>query len=419
MHRSGADRVGDARAPAGAHRLPEAMAVADILGREAEVQAVGRFLDGPAPAALILKGPAGIGKTTVWQAALEDARQLGHRVLMTRASQVELAPAMAGLMDLLGDVFDEFGDALPAPQRSALAVALLREHCDDGEVHPGTVFAAALGLVRLAAEESPVLVAVDDLQWLDRATAATLTYTLRRLGDAPVLLSRPLARRTERGMRNRPRSPASRCSPPLDIGSLSRLIARELGQRLPRLVVRRIATMAAGNAFLAIELARVATLSGDDADELSPAALSRSSHVRRLAETRVRVLPEPTRKALAIVAALGEPRAPTLARALHDEAALDPAFDAGVIAEQGGRVRFTHRCWPQARSPASPHGAAGPSTADSQTSLTPPRNARVISPSRRPSRPPRSLARSRRAPRTRSRVARPPRRRSCSRRPSV
>ncbi len=45
------------------------MAVADILGREAEVQAVGRFLDGPAPAALILEGPAGIGKTTVWQAA--------------------------------------------------------------------------------------------------------------------------------------------------------------------------------------------------------------------------------------------------------------------------------------------------------------------------------------------------------------
>ena len=44
------------------------MAVADILGREAEVQAVGRFLDGPAPAALILEGPAGIGKTTVWQA---------------------------------------------------------------------------------------------------------------------------------------------------------------------------------------------------------------------------------------------------------------------------------------------------------------------------------------------------------------
>ncbi len=323
-------------------------------------------------------------------------------------------------MDLLGDVFDEFGDALPAPQRSALAVALLREHCDDGEVHPGTVSAAALGLVRLAAEESPVLVAVDDLQWLDRATAATLTYTLRRLGDAPVLLL-ATARSEDRAQDAQPASISGQqmLIPPLDIESLSRLIARELGQRLPRLVVRRIATMAAGNAFLAIELARVATLSGDDADELSPAALSRSSHVRRLAETRVRVLPEPTRKALAIVAALGEPRAPTLARALHDEAALDPAFDAGVIAEQGGRVRFTH-----------PLLAAGALTrlapwrrrsihrglADlADTSEERARHLAVAT-----TEPSAEIACAiEEGAGTRSRVARPPRRRSCSRRPSV
>ena len=103
------DRVGDARAPAGAHRLLEAMAVAEILGREAEVQAVGRFLDGPAPAALILEGPAGIGKTTVRQAGLEHAHTRGRRVLVTRPSEVETAPATAGLIDLLGDVFDEHG----------------------------------------------------------------------------------------------------------------------------------------------------------------------------------------------------------------------------------------------------------------------------------------------------------------------
>jgi DNA-binding CsgD family transcriptional regulator len=319
------------------------MAVAEILGREAEVQAVGRFLRGPAPAALVLEGPAGIVKTTVWRAGLEDARGLGHRVLVTRPSEVETAPAMAGLMDLLGEVFDEHGDVLPAPQRSALAVALLRETRDHAEVQPGAVSAAALALLRQAAEASPVVVAIDDLQWLDRATAATLTFALRRLGEASVLLL--ATARSEDGAQDaRPASISGQrmLILPLDIESLSRLIARELGQRLPWPVVRRIAYVAAGNALLAIELARVATLSGDDADELSPAALSRSSHVRRLAEARVRVLPEPTRKALAIVAALGEPRAPTLSRALHDEAALDPAFDAGVIGEQGGRVRFTH-----------------------------------------------------------------------------
>ena len=129
------------------------MAVREILGREAEVQAVGRFLDGPAPAGLVLEGPAGIGKTTVWRSGLEHARSAGHRILVTRPSEVETAPAMAGLMDLLGEVFDQCGDVLPAPQRSALAVALLRESADHVEIQPGAVSAAALGLVRHAAEE--------------------------------------------------------------------------------------------------------------------------------------------------------------------------------------------------------------------------------------------------------------------------
>src|SRR5690349_8230997 len=123
------------------------MAVAEILGREAEVQAVGRFLDGPAPAALILEGSAGIGKTTVWRAGLEHAHRQGLRVLVTRPSEVETAPATAGLLDLLGDLFDEHGAGLPAPQHAALAVALLRENGAHADAQPGTVSAGALGLL--------------------------------------------------------------------------------------------------------------------------------------------------------------------------------------------------------------------------------------------------------------------------------
>jgi DNA-binding CsgD family transcriptional regulator/tetratricopeptide (TPR) repeat protein len=315
------------------------MAVAEILGREAEVNAVGRFVDGPAPAALVLEGPAGVGKTTVWRAGVQHAAGLGHRVLMTRPSEAETAPAMAGLMDLLGDVYEEYGAALPAPQRSALAVALLREDGDHAEVAPGTLSAAALGLVRRAAEEAPVLLAVDDLQWLDAATASTLAFVLRRLAPAPVLLL--ATARSENGDATLVDG-GRMVIPPLDVESLSRLIARELGHRVARPVVRRIATIASGNAFLAVELARLAVASGGDPDELSPAVLARSSEVRRVAEARVRVLPDDTRTALAIVAALGEPRLAVLSRALEDEAALDVAFDARVIEEQGARVRFTH-----------------------------------------------------------------------------
>jgi hypothetical protein len=166
-------------------RLVCAMAVREILGREAEEQAVGRFLDGPAPAGLVLEGPAGIGKTTVWRAGIEHARGAGHRVLVTRPSEVETAPAMAGLMDLLGEVFDQHGAVLPAPQRSALAVALLRESADQADVEPGAASAAALGLVRHAAEERPVLLAIDDRQWLDAATTATPRFGGAFVGSWP------------------------------------------------------------------------------------------------------------------------------------------------------------------------------------------------------------------------------------------
>ena len=319
------------------------MAVADILGREAEVQAVGRFLDGPAPAALILEGPAGIGKTTVWQAGLEHAHTHSRRVLVTRPSEVETAPATAGLIDLLGDVFDEHGSSLPAPQRVALGVALLREDGAHADAQPGTVSAGALGLLRRASEESPVLLAVDDLQWLDPATAGTLAFALRRLRETPVLLLATTRTGELEPMRDPVPIAGHRMTiPPLDVESLSRLIARELGRRLPWPVVRRIATIAAGNAFLAIELARVASTSGAAPDELSPEALSRSARIKRLAETRVRVLPEPTRTALGVVAALGEPPAAVLSRALPNEAVLEAAFDAGVLEQQDDRVRFTH-----------------------------------------------------------------------------
>ena len=146
--------------------------------------------------------------------------------------------------------------------------------------------------------------------------------------------------------------------PPLDVGVALPAHRARVGQRLARPLVRRITTIAEGNAFLAVELARVASAPDADADELSPAALSRASHVRRLAETRVRVLPEPTRTALAVVAALGEPRGPVLSRVLEDEAALDAAFDTRVIEEQGARVRFHPiRCSPPPPSRASRRGS--------------------------------------------------------------
>src|SRR4029078_13112446 len=98
-----------------------------VLGRGEELEAAGTVfdhLDG-GPTALIIEGPEGIGKTPFWHASLAIAPDPGARLLTTRAAEAEARRAFSGLADLLGDLDDAIAD-LPAPQRRALDLALLR-----------------------------------------------------------------------------------------------------------------------------------------------------------------------------------------------------------------------------------------------------------------------------------------------------
>jgi hypothetical protein len=99
-----------------------------IVGRDAEMAVVRRFLDDASSewCALHLHGPAGIGKSTIWQAALAEADALGFRVSRTRPTEAEATLPFSGLNDLFGDLLDEIQPELPGPQRVALDVALLR-----------------------------------------------------------------------------------------------------------------------------------------------------------------------------------------------------------------------------------------------------------------------------------------------------
>src|SRR5829696_7028603 len=101
---------------------------AAVVGRDGELGAVERFLDGvpSGPSALVLEGSAGIGKTTLWQAATQRAAARGYAMLSCRAAESEAKLALAALADLLAEVAEEFLTRLPAPQRQALEVALLR-----------------------------------------------------------------------------------------------------------------------------------------------------------------------------------------------------------------------------------------------------------------------------------------------------
>jgi predicted ATPase len=141
-----------------------------IIGREAEIVAIERFLERArlGPAALVIEGEAGIGKTTVWVEAVRIAEACAFRVLQARPAESEVQLSYAALADLVGRVFEETRSALPAVQERALAATLLRAEADE-VAEPRTTATALIGVLTALAAERPMLLAFDDVLWLDAA----------------------------------------------------------------------------------------------------------------------------------------------------------------------------------------------------------------------------------------------------------
>ncbi len=164
-----------------------------VVGREPEVALLEAFLRrDDASRALVLVGGAGIGKTTLWETGVALAKAQGLRVLSARPTDAEAQFSFGALVDLLDEVDTNTLKELPAPQRHALDVALLRAESTGEPPEPQTIAVGLLNALRALAARGPVLVAVDDVQWLDPSSAAALTFAARRLGDEAVafLLSR-------------------------------------------------------------------------------------------------------------------------------------------------------------------------------------------------------------------------------------
>jgi predicted ATPase len=155
---------------------------AGVHGRAAELARIEGFLDDviSGPVALLMEGAAGIGKTTLWSAGIDLARRRGCWVLTCRPVQSEAALSFSALGDLLESVPEQALAGLPRPQRYALDVALLRAEPGPEPPDQRAVAVALLGVIRALADTAPVIVGVDDLPWLDRASAAVLEYALRR-----------------------------------------------------------------------------------------------------------------------------------------------------------------------------------------------------------------------------------------------
>jgi hypothetical protein len=107
-----------------------------IVGRDHELNDISAFLDRAedGPSALVLEGPAGIGKTTLWTAGVRAATERGHRVLTTRAAESEARLSYAAIGDLLGTVPDTAFAGMPVPLRRAHDAALMRG--DDPDAAP-------------------------------------------------------------------------------------------------------------------------------------------------------------------------------------------------------------------------------------------------------------------------------------------
>lgn len=321
-------------------------AITELVGRDEELARIGTLLD-RGGRALLLEGEPGIGKTALWCAGVADAKRRGFRVLATTPVGSEAPLSFAALRDLVDDVFDGLAEELPPPQRRALAVALLRD--DPGERAPGSlaVAAAFLTVLRALVGRGPALLALDDVQWVDEASATSIGYALRRLVDPPfaVLLARrfedeqPLPSLLE-GLPPE-RIEALRVGP-LSIGAVGRLLGSRLGTQYPRPALRRLHEVSGGNPFFALELARA--LGTDDSSLRSCDPLPVPSTLRELVQRRLAALSTSTLDALFVASALSRPSVSLLGRALgaDPDVALAPALEAHVGELDDDTFRFSH-----------------------------------------------------------------------------
>jgi DNA-binding CsgD family transcriptional regulator len=316
----------------------------EIVGRERELTALHDFADEVKgrPAALVLAGEAGIGKSTLWLAGVAHAHARGLRVLSSRPAEAERGLAHVGLGDLFEDVLEQVLPALPAPRRRALEVALLLEEVAEDAVDPRALGIAARSALQLLAEDEPLLVAIDDLQWFDASSMRALAFALRRLGDYNVLLLLArwvvdLAQPSGLEQALAPESVRRLSLGPMSVGALHRLLRDRLGRTFARQTLLRIHERSGGNPFFALELARVLDAHVDPAQPLPVPEL-----LEELVRARISGLPAATRNALALAAALGTTSESLLERAGVAAQTLDPAIAAHVIQRETGTIRFTH-----------------------------------------------------------------------------
>ena len=324
----------------------------EVIGREEELGSIEAFLarieDGPT--ALVLSGEAGIGKTILWEAGVEQAEERFGSVLLHRSVEAEALLSFTGLSDLLTPVFDEMAPSLAELRRRALEVALLLAEPGKVAPDPRAIGLALLDILQMLAERQPVVLALDDLQWLDPSSAGVLQIALRRLRDQRVglLATVRTAPDTAVPVELDRAFPADRLARlpigPLSLGALHHLLRERVGLDLTRPELGRVHEASAGNPFFALELGRELVRTGSR--PTTGKSLPVPESLYELLGGRLARLPTDTGDVVLFAAALARPTVELVVKAHgHRETvveALDTAAREGVVELDDSRLRFAH-----------------------------------------------------------------------------
>jgi DNA-binding CsgD family transcriptional regulator len=315
-----------------------------LIGRDAEIAQIGLLLEDArhgTSGALVLRGEAGIGKTTLLEEAV--ARADGFRVLRAVGVESEEEIAFAGLQQLVRPIIPLLVD-VPAHQARALAIALA---LDEGAPPERLlVSAGALSLFAAAAEERPLLCVIDDAHWLDDASAGTLTFVARRLQVESIAMLFA-AREPERAMFEAEGLADLRVAG-LDAKAATMLVTAGAPDLAPG-AANQLVALTRGNPLALLELPR--SLDPDQRAGIVPIdePLPVSREIERGFSERARLLPRDARRVVLIAAAGSPADEDAVWRALDREGlgedAVVAAVSVGLLVRDG--LEFSH---PLARS---------------------------------------------------------------------
>jgi DNA-binding CsgD family transcriptional regulator/predicted negative regulator of RcsB-dependent stress response len=327
-----------------------------LLEREGDLgvlaELVSDLVERSAGSVAVVEAPPGLGKTTLLEAAAAEARKHGVQVLVAHGSELEHELAFGGVRQLLSQAVArldqlEQGQILRGPAAGARAVVGLTDHSASIEAEP--LFALA-ALVANLAERDPVVLAVDDVQWLDEVSVRFLAYLARRIEGQPVVLlttRRPIDpdAPTQADALSELATTVVRPKP-LSADGVRRLMESILAIPISPPVAAASARVTGGNPYLVVEVARaVAEYPGaprpERIDDIAPATIGAT------VLGRIRSLPEPAATLAQAIALF--PDGTTLADAAAvagipepDAAATADALIRAHVLGPTGRLVFEH-----------------------------------------------------------------------------